>query len=41
MMIPRLKPSGDLILVRQFRPPVGANAIEFPAGLIEPDEDPA
>ena len=41
MMIARLKPSGDLILVRQYRPPVGCSVIEFPAGLVEPGEDPA
>ena len=41
MMITKLLPSGDLILVRQFRPPVGRPVIEFPAGLIENGEDPA
>lgn len=40
MIIPRMIPSGDLILVRQFRPPAGRYMIEFPAGLMEPGEAP-
>ena len=35
-----MKPSGRLILVRQFRPPAGAHVIEFPAGLIDGNETP-
>lgn len=35
-----LKPSGRLILVRQYRPPVARLTIEFPAGLVNPGEDP-
>ncbi len=31
-------PSGDVILERQFRPPVGRDVIELPAGLVESDE---
>ena len=41
IIVPRFVPSGDLLLVRQFRPPVGAMSIEFPAGLIDPGETPA
>jgi 8-oxo-dGTP pyrophosphatase MutT (NUDIX family) len=36
-----LKPSGKLILVRQYRPPLDAFAIEFPAGLVDRGEEPA
>jgi 8-oxo-dGTP pyrophosphatase MutT (NUDIX family) len=35
-----MKPSGRLVLVRQFRPPAGAHVIEFPAGLIDGNETP-
>jgi 8-oxo-dGTP pyrophosphatase MutT (NUDIX family) len=31
-------PSGSVILERQFRPPVGRDVIELPAGLVESDE---
>jgi 8-oxo-dGTP pyrophosphatase MutT (NUDIX family) len=31
-------PSGDVILEKQFRPPVGRDVIELPAGLVEPGE---
>ena len=35
-------PSKDeIVCVKQFRPPVDAYTIELPAGLIDPDEDPA
>lgn len=40
VMLAYLKPGDRLILVRQFRPPTGNYVIEFPAGLIEPGEDP-
>ena len=40
MMIPVTKPGGKLILIRQFRPPTGRLVYEFPAGLINPGEDP-
>eukprot|EP00933_Yihiella_yeosuensis_P033349 TRINITY_DN27077_c0_g1_i1.p1 TRINITY_DN27077_c0_g1~~TRINITY_DN27077_c0_g1_i1.p1 ORF type:complete len:213 (+),score=35.14 TRINITY_DN27077_c0_g1_i1:161-799(+) len=30
----------EIVLVRQFRPPVDAYTIEFPAGLIDPKETP-
>ncbi len=31
-------PSGNVILEKQFRPPVGRDVIELPAGLVESDE---
>ncbi len=31
-------PSGNVILEKQFRPPMGRDVIELPAGLVEPDE---
>lgn len=31
---------GNVILVRQFRYPVGRELVEIPAGKIDPDEDP-
>jgi 8-oxo-dGTP pyrophosphatase MutT (NUDIX family) len=34
-----MKPSGRIILVRQFRPPAQGHVIEFPAGLIDRPED--
>ena len=40
VIIPRLIPSGKLILIRQFRPPVGQTVVEFPAGLMDGDEAP-
>ena len=39
MIIPRL-PDGTLIMERQFRYPLGRIFIEFPAGKIDPGEDP-
>ena len=39
-IICRLFPSDRLILVRQYRPPVDGMVIEFPAGLVNPGEDP-
>ena len=41
VMICRLNPSGRIILVRQYRPPADSLVVEFPAGLINPGEDPA
>lgn len=35
-----LKPSDRLLLIQQYRPPVGKTTIEFPAGLIDPGESP-
>ena len=40
MMIPVTRPGDKLIIIRQFRPPTGRLVYEFPAGLINPDEDP-
>lgn len=31
-------PTGHIILEKQFRPPLGRNVIELPAGLVEPGE---
>jgi 8-oxo-dGTP pyrophosphatase MutT (NUDIX family) len=31
-------PAGNVILEKQFRPPMGRDVIELPAGLVEPDE---
>jgi len=31
-------PAGNVILERQFRPPVGRDVIELPAGLVDPGE---
>ncbi len=36
-----MRPSGRLVLVRQFRPPASGCTIEFPAGLIDKGEKPA
>ncbi len=33
-------PSGNIILEKQFRPPMGREVLELPAGLIEPGEPP-
>lgn len=32
-------PEGNVILEKQFRPPMGRDVIELPAGLVEPGED--
>lgn len=31
-------PTGNVILEKQFRPPVGREVLELPAGLVEPGE---
>ena len=41
MMIPVTRPGNKLVIIRQFRPPTGSLVYEFPAGLINPGEDPA
>lgn len=41
VIIPRLSPSGGLVLIRQFRPPARGWVVEFPAGILDPGEDPA
>jgi 8-oxo-dGTP pyrophosphatase MutT (NUDIX family) len=40
LVVPVLRPSGRLVLIRQYRPPVDAYVIEFPAGLVDPGETP-
>ncbi|MCF7853462.1 MAG: NUDIX hydrolase [Candidatus Pacebacteria bacterium] len=39
-MITKLQPSERYVLVRQYRPPMDAYVLEFPAGLVDPGEDP-
>ena len=41
LTIPVLRPSGRLVLIRQYRPPVDAYVLEFPAGLVDANETPA
>jgi ADP-ribose pyrophosphatase len=41
VIVPRLLPSGRFVLVRQYRPPVDAPVLEFPAGLLDEGEAPA
>lgn len=36
-----VRSTGEWVLVRQFRPPAGCDVLEFPAGLIDPGEEPA
>jgi 8-oxo-dGTP pyrophosphatase MutT (NUDIX family) len=38
LVIATMKRSGKIVLVRQFRPPLSAYSLEFPAGLIDPGE---
>ena len=40
IIIAKLKPSGRYILIRQFRPPTDSYILEFPAGLVDPGENP-
>lgn len=37
----RLMPSDRVVLIRQYRPPMGAFCLEVPAGLIDADESPS
>lgn len=39
LIIARIVPDDELLLIRQFRPPAGKFMIEFPAGLVDPGED--
>ncbi len=38
MILPVIRPVGEVVIVRQFRPPTGRYVWETPAGLIEPGE---
>ena len=38
LIIPTLKPSNQLLLIKQYRPPTGRYVLEFPAGLIDEGE---
>ncbi len=38
LIVARLRPSGDLLLVSQHRAPVGGRTVEFPAGLVDEGE---
>jgi 8-oxo-dGTP pyrophosphatase MutT (NUDIX family) len=40
LAIPTLQPSGRLLLIRQYRPPMDGFVLEFPAGLVDPGETP-
>ncbi len=40
MIIPWIAATGDLVLIRQFRPPAKGYIYEFPAGLIDAGETP-
>lgn len=39
LIIARIVPDDEIVLVKQFRPPAGKYMIEFPAGLVDPGED--
>jgi ADP-ribose pyrophosphatase len=39
IVLPRLNPSGRLVLIRQFRPALGAQVIGFPAGVTADEHD--
>ena len=40
LVIATLRPSGRLLLIRQYRPPVDGFVLEFPAGLVDAGETP-
>lgn len=40
LIIPRINSTGEIILVRQYRPPSDKFVVEFPAGLIDSGETP-
>ncbi len=40
MIIARQVPSGRIVLIKQFRPPARSWVVEFPAGILEEDENP-
>ncbi len=35
-----LSPEGDVLLAKQYRPPLGRHTLELPAGAVEPGESP-
>lgn len=39
LIIPHLEPSDRILVIKQFRPPVGGMTVEFPAGLIDDGEE--
>lgn len=39
LIVPRLEPSGRLVLIKQYRPPARGWVVEFPAGLLDEGED--
>lgn len=39
VVIPVTRESGSLLLIRQYRVPLGVHALEFPAGLIDDGEE--
>ncbi len=41
VIVATLEPSGEIVLVKQFRPPAGRYLLEFPAGLVDAGEAPA
>ena len=38
VIVAKIVPDDEIVLVRQFRPPAGKLMVEFPAGLIDPGE---
>ena len=38
LIVAKIVPDDELVLIRQFRPPAGKMMVEFPAGLIDPGE---
>ncbi len=40
IIVAKITRTGELVLIRQFRPPAGKHLIEFPAGLVDPGETP-
>ncbi len=38
VVVVAVTPSGSVVLERQFRPPMGRDVIELPAGLVDPGE---
>lgn len=40
LMLPLLRPSNRVIVIRQYRPPARRHVVEFPAGLVNPGEAP-